>query len=47
MLLGNAGFDKLVWGQTLANPLNEIQEIEPLWNGHGNGGFVVVRAVRS
>lgn len=46
-LLADAGFDDLVWGQTLASPLNEIQEIEPLCNGHGTGGFVVVRGVRS
>ena len=46
-LLGDTGFIDLAWGQTLAKPLNEIQEIEPLADGHGIGGFVVVRAVRS
>jgi SAM-dependent methyltransferase len=46
-LLGDAGFIDLVWGQTLAKPLNEVQEIEPLGNGHGHGGFVVVKALKS
>jgi SAM-dependent methyltransferase len=46
-LLGDAGFVELVWGQTLSKPLNEIQAIEPLSDGHGHGGFVVVKAVRS
>jgi SAM-dependent methyltransferase len=46
-LLGDTGFVDLVWGQTLSKPLKEIHEIEALWDGHGNGGFVVVRAVRS
>ena len=46
-LLGDSGFVDLVWGQTLSKPLNEIQETEPLCNGHGHGGFVVVRGIRS
>jgi SAM-dependent methyltransferase len=46
-LLGNAGFGDLVCGQTLSKPLNEIEEIEPLCDGHGLGGFVVVKAVKS
>jgi SAM-dependent methyltransferase len=46
-LLGDSGFVDLVWGQTLSKPLNEIQEIEPLCDGHGHGGFVVVKAIRS
>lgn len=46
-LLGDSGFVDLVWGQTLSKPLNEIQEIEPLCDGHGYGGFVVVKAVKS
>lgn len=46
-LLGDSGFVDLIWGQTLSKPLNEIQEIEPLCDGHGHGGFVVVKAVRS
>ena len=46
-LLGDAGFINLTWGQTLSAPLNEIQEIEPLGDGYGYGGFAVVKAVRS
>jgi len=46
-LLRNSGFVDRAWGQTLSKPLDEIQEIEPLCDGHGNGGFVVVRAVKS
>ncbi len=46
-LMGHAGFVDLVWRQTLTKPLNEIQEIEPPCDGHGDGGFVVVKAVRS
>ena len=46
-LLGDSGFVDLAWGQTLSKPLNEIQEIEPLSEGRGHGGFVVVKAVRS
>ena len=46
-LLSDTGFFDPTWGQTLSKPLNEIQEIEPLCDGHGYGGFVVVKAVRS
>ena len=46
-LLGDTGFIDLAWGQTLAKPLNEMQEIEPMADGHGLAGFVVVKAVRS
>jgi SAM-dependent methyltransferase len=46
-LLRDTGFNDLVWGQTLSKPLTEIKEIEPLCDGHGLGGFVVVKAVRS
>ncbi|MGD8963544.1 MAG: class I SAM-dependent methyltransferase [Desulfobacterales bacterium] len=45
-LLGDAGFVDPVYGQTLSKPLNKIQELEPLCDAHGHGGFVVVRAVR-
>ncbi|MEJ2100637.1 MAG: class I SAM-dependent methyltransferase [Desulfobacterales bacterium] len=45
-LLADGGFVNLVWGQTLAKTLNEMQEIEPLGNGVGHGAFVVVRAVK-
>jgi SAM-dependent methyltransferase len=46
-LLDDTGFIDLAWGQTLSKPLNEIQKIEPLCDGHGKGGFVVVKAIRS
>ncbi|MGD1987483.1 MAG: class I SAM-dependent methyltransferase [Desulfobacterales bacterium] len=45
-LLDGTGFVGPVCGQTLSKPLNKIQEIEPLRDGHGHGGFVVVKAVR-
>jgi SAM-dependent methyltransferase len=45
-LLGDTGFDKQIWGQTLSRPLNEIHEIEPFREGYGNGGFVVVSATQ-
>lgn len=46
-LLGDTRFIDLVWVQTLVKPLNEIQEIEAPGGGHGHGGFVVVKAVKS
>jgi ubiquinone/menaquinone biosynthesis C-methylase UbiE len=46
-LLSDTGFVDQTWGQTLSKPLKEIQEIEPLSEGHEHGGFVVVLAVRS
>lgn len=45
-LLRETGFDKQIWGQTLSKPLAEVQEIEPLREGYGKGGFVVVSAIR-
>jgi ubiquinone/menaquinone biosynthesis C-methylase UbiE len=45
-LLGDTGFVDLTWRQTLSKPLNEIQEIEPLFDGHGHGGFLVVKAIK-
>jgi hypothetical protein len=46
-LLADTGFVDFVWVQTLSKPLDKIQEIEPLCDGHGEGAFVVVRAFRS
>jgi ubiquinone/menaquinone biosynthesis C-methylase UbiE len=46
-LLTDAGFFNQTWGQVLLKPLNEIQEIEPIRTGRGQGAFVVVRASRS
>ena len=45
-LLTEAGFRGLCWVQTLSNPPEEIAEIEPVRAGHGEGAFVVVRAVK-
>jgi len=46
-LLRDTGFMKLVWVQTLSKTLDETREIEPLHSGHGQGAFVVVKAMRS
>jgi len=43
-LLGESGFSRQVWVQTLMNPLSEEQRMEPLRGDHGQGGFVVVLA---
>ncbi len=43
-LLMETGFGDLTWVQTLATPLSEIREIEPVRDGTGNGAFLVVRA---
>jgi len=43
-LLGDTGFERPVWVQTLSQPLDEIVEIEPTRAGHGRSLFVVVRA---
>ncbi len=45
-LLNETGFFDQTWGQTLSKPPSEIQEIEPLRDGLGDGAFVVVRATR-
>jgi ubiquinone/menaquinone biosynthesis C-methylase UbiE len=45
-LLNETGFFDQTWGQTLSKPMSEIQEIEPLRDGLGDGAFVVVRATR-
>lgn len=41
--LTKAGFADLEFRQTLFRPLDELQEIEPVKEGHGEGSFVVVR----
>jgi SAM-dependent methyltransferase len=46
-LLRDAGFVRQIWGQTLSKPLDGTTEMEPLWKGHGDGGFVVVMATGS
>ena len=45
-LLDITGFVDLAWRQTLSKPLKEIQEIEPLCEGRGHGGFLVVKAIK-
>lgn len=46
-LLLESGFSIDAWGQTLAHPLPETREIEPLQPGHGACAFVVVAASHS
>ncbi|MBI2293311.1 MAG: methyltransferase domain-containing protein [Betaproteobacteria bacterium] len=43
-LLQETGFAISAWGQTLAHPLPETREIEPLRAGRGQCAFVVVAA---
>jgi SAM-dependent methyltransferase len=43
-LLLETGFSISAWGQTLAHPLPETREIEPLRPGRGQFAFVVVAA---
>ncbi|MCK9214048.1 MAG: class I SAM-dependent methyltransferase [Rhodoferax sp.] len=45
-LLLETGFTIGAWGQTLAHPLPETREIEPLRTGRGQCSFVVVAATR-
>lgn len=45
-LLSEAGFHDPRWVQTVFRPPEEITEIEALRPGHGEGAFVVVRAVK-
>ncbi|MEJ2553120.1 MAG: class I SAM-dependent methyltransferase [Gammaproteobacteria bacterium] len=45
-LLLETGFSISRWGQTLAHPLPETREIEPLRPGRGQCAFVVVAATR-
>jgi SAM-dependent methyltransferase len=46
-LLRDAGFAIGAWGQTLAHPLPETREIEPLQPGRGRCAFVVVSACKA
>lgn len=45
-LLHDAGFSEPVWVQTLSKKLEEIDEIESLCYGYGQGSFVGVRVCR-
>ena len=40
-----AGFCDLCWVQTLFDSPEEIKEIEPVRAGHGEGDFVVAKAI--
>jgi SAM-dependent methyltransferase len=46
-LVREAGFRDLHWAQTLLGPVDTMTEVEPVRDGHGTGGFVVVRATRT
>lgn len=44
--LTRAGFGDLAFRQTLFGPLADLQEVEPVREGHGEGSFVVVRGMK-
>ena len=44
--LRSAGFRDLRFRQTLFRPLSELEQAEPVKEGHGEGSFVVVRGVK-
>ena len=44
--LARAGFDDFATRQTLLRPLAEVQEDEPVLEGHGRGLFVVIRGAK-
>lgn len=46
-LVREAGFSIHAWGQTLAHPLRETRQIEPLRPGYGQCAFVVVAATKA
>lgn len=41
-----AGFAELTFRQTLFRPLDELEEVEPVKEGAGEGSFVVVKGVK-
>lgn len=41
--LEKAGFGSFAYRQTLLRPLDEMAEVDPVKEGHGEGSFVVVR----
>jgi SAM-dependent methyltransferase len=43
-LMKEAGFADLTFTQTLFRPLEDIEEVEPVREGHGKGSFVAIRA---
>ncbi len=44
--LKKSGFQDLNFSQTIFHPLSEIDELEPIKNGYGEGSFVVVKALK-
>lgn len=46
-LLKASGFDEPVFTQTIFRDLKHIKDIEPVVPGHGQGSFVVIRALKS
>jgi SAM-dependent methyltransferase len=42
-MMKGAGFAELAFTQTLFRPLAEIEAVEPVRNGHGEGSFVAIR----
>jgi SAM-dependent methyltransferase len=45
-LVREAGFRELTWAQTLTGPVLETPDVEPVREGRGAGGFVVLRGLR-
>jgi ubiquinone/menaquinone biosynthesis C-methylase UbiE len=43
----NVGFKDFSYIQTIFNKLDEIQKVEPLKEGHGEGSFVVIKGHKS
>lgn len=43
-LLTSAGFKQFSFRQTLFGPVDDMQEPDPVTEGHGKGSFVVIRA---
>ncbi len=43
-LMEEAGFKRFIFYQTIFRPLNEIKRLEPIKEGYGEGGFVVICA---
>ncbi|MGM0771986.1 MAG: class I SAM-dependent methyltransferase [Halobacteriota archaeon] len=46
-LLKVSGFDETIFTQTIFRDMKDIKDIEPVLPGHGQGSFVVIRAVKS
>ena len=46
LALTKAGFSDFTLAETVFKPVAEIQAIEPVKEGYGEGGFVVIRAMK-